>query len=137
MYENLLPLGSVVLLNGGNKRLMVVSRISANESSDKVYDYVGCPYPEGFDSSKMFYFFDHDAIERIDFIGFQDPEELRFREEVLANLGEMYVNENGEIVERKAEDEAPADEVAEDSEPEAAPVPDEDTIEVAVFADVD
>jgi len=103
MYENLLPIGSVVLLEGGTKRVVVMGRIVTPGETTKIYDYVGCLYPEGMTDLDSFYFFDHDSIERVYFIGFQDPEELQFRAEKLAPLGELYVNDEGQIVERPAE----------------------------------
>lgn len=47
MHKNLLPIGSVVLLRGGEKRLMICGRIQTRAGSDKVYDYSACLYPEG------------------------------------------------------------------------------------------
>ena len=38
MHKNLLPIGSVVLLRGGEKRLMICGRIQTRAGSDKVYD---------------------------------------------------------------------------------------------------
>lgn len=100
MYENLLPLGSVVLLKGGNKRVMITGRIQARAGEKKVYDYSACWYPEGIVSPKEIFFFDHDAIEVLFFVGFQDEEELRFRKETLGKLGDLYVDEDGKIAQR-------------------------------------
>ena len=47
MYENLLPIGSVVLLKEGKTRLMIVGRILSDEAATAVFDYVGCIYPLG------------------------------------------------------------------------------------------
>lgn len=100
MYENLLPLGSVVLLKGGNKRVMITGRIQARAGEKKVYDYSACWYPEGLVSPKELFFFDHDAIETLFFVGFQDEEELAFRKKMLAGLGELYVDDSGRIAQR-------------------------------------
>ena len=103
MYGDLLPIGSVVLLKGANKRVMILSRIQAPADTGVIYDYASCPYPEGIVDPENIIFFNRDDIERVYFIGFQDPEELQYREQVLAPLGELYVNEDGQIVEREAE----------------------------------
>lgn len=100
MYENLLPLGSVVLLKGANKRLMITGRIQARAGEKKVYDYSACWYPEGLVSPQGLFFFDHDAIDTLFFVGFQDEEELSFRTETLGRLGELYVDDNGRIAQR-------------------------------------
>lgn len=101
MYKDLLPIGSVVLLNGGTKRVMICGRIQARAGEDKVYDYSACYFPEGIIDDSSMFFFDRDAIEVVFFIGCQDEEELRFRNEVLDNLGELEVRD-GVIVEKEA-----------------------------------
>ena len=47
MYKDLLPLGSVVLLKGGSKRLMIIGRIQSRAGSNEIYDYSGCFSPRG------------------------------------------------------------------------------------------
>ena len=43
-----LPIGTVVLLKGGQKRLMITGFCSIpKEDKTKIYDYTGCLYPEG------------------------------------------------------------------------------------------
>ncbi len=96
MYSELLPIGSIVLLKGGNKRLMICGRIQTRQGEDTIYDYCGCYYPEGIEPSNMF-FFNRDAIDTLFFVGFQDAEELQLRENVFANLGELQVVD-GQIV---------------------------------------
>ena len=100
MERNLLPIGSVVLLEGGEKRLMICGRIQVQGNSDIIYDYSGCLFPEGITSSDSMYFFNNDAIEMVYFIGFQDEEELAFRE-FLNSLGELELKD-GVIVEKEA-----------------------------------
>lgn len=99
MYKDLLPIGSVVLLKGGNKRLMICGRIQTRQGEDTIYDYCGCYYPEGIEPSNMF-FFNRDAIETIFFIGFQDVEEIALREEIFGKLGELEVVD-GQIVSKE------------------------------------
>lgn len=74
-----LPIGSVVLLKNGKKRIMVYGRKVKASGEEKVYDYLGCLYPEGALSSKEVILFDHSQIQMVYFIGFQDVEELAFR----------------------------------------------------------
>lgn len=93
MYKNLLPIGSVVLLNGGDKKIMICGRIQAKEGEDKIYDYSACYYPEGIVDPSSMFFFDRDAIEIVYFLGFQDKEELDFRASVLDNLGELEIKD--------------------------------------------
>lgn len=97
MYKNLLPIGSVVLLKGGDKRIMICGRIQAKEGENTIYDYSACYYPEGIVNPTSMFFFNRDAIDTVYFVGFQDKEELNFRKNVLDNLGELEIK-NGSIV---------------------------------------
>ena len=102
MYEKLLPIGSVVLLKEGNKRVMICGRVQAQVEKEKIYDYVACYYPEGIIDSNKLFFFNREDIEMVFFIGFQDPEEFKFRGEVLAKVGELEVKD-GKVVPKNAE----------------------------------
>ena len=90
MKEKYLPIGTVVLLKGGRKRAMITGFCSvAQENQDKIYDYSGCVYPEGYLSSNQVCLFDHDQIEKIFFVGFEDEEEKHFKEKlntIVSNL---------------------------------------------------
>ena len=99
MYKNMLPIGSVVRIEGAVRKLMVIGRIATTEDEDMIYDYIGTPYPEGVSASDEMFFFNRDQIEELFFIGFQDPEALAFQRDVLDELGELTV-ENHRIVEK-------------------------------------
>lgn len=93
MYKGLLPIGSIVLLNGGDKRVMICGRIQAKEGDDTIYDYSACYYPEGIVDPSSMFFFNRNAIDTVYFIGFQDKEELDFRTNVLDKLGELEIKD--------------------------------------------
>lgn len=99
MGRNLLPIGSVVLLKEGTKRLMICGRIQSKAGDEVVYDYSACLYPEGILDPSGMYFFNHDAIDRTFFIGFQDAEEIAYHD-ALEKLGELEIRD-GVIVERQ------------------------------------
>ena len=105
MYRDLLPIGSVVLLKGGEKTLMICGRVSCRGDEERIYDYVGCYFPEGVIDSDTLFFFDQDAIEGVYFIGCQDQEELKFRDNVLAEIdkGELAVVDGQIVVKEPAE----------------------------------
>jgi len=42
-----LPIGSIVLLKNGNKKIMIYGRRQIQVTSGKIFDYVACFYPEG------------------------------------------------------------------------------------------
>lgn len=94
MREKFLPIGTVVLLKGGKKRAMITGFCSiANENQEKIYDYSGCVYPEGYLSSNQVCLFDHDQIDKIFFVGFEDEEEKMFKDK-LSKIVASIENEN-------------------------------------------
>lgn len=97
MYNNMLPLGSVVLLKGAKKRVMICGRVLTRAGEDKIYDYCACYFPEGIVGSSSMIFFDTDSIDRVFFLGYKDIEEQNFSEKVLSKLGELTV-QDGKIV---------------------------------------
>ena len=60
--ENLLPIGSIVLLTGGTKTLMI---IGYGIEVEKHFDYIGVLYPEGLTGSDNLGFFNHKDIKEI------------------------------------------------------------------------
>lgn len=79
--EKFLPLGSVVMLKGASKRLMVTGfcTMAADDESGVMFDYSGCMYPEGVISSDQTALFNHDQIERVYHLGLVDEEEKSFK----------------------------------------------------------
>ena len=81
--EKYLPIGSVVLLKEGTKRLMIYGRKQKDMEREEVWDYIACLFPEGNLDSSHTYLFNHEQIERVFFLGLQDEEELEFAEKYL------------------------------------------------------
>ena len=74
--KKFLPIGTVVMLKGGTKRVMITGFCSIEENNiNKIWDYSGCMYPEGFLSSKQTCLFNHEQIEKIYHLGLADDEE--------------------------------------------------------------
>lgn len=87
MLEQVLPVGTVVMLNGGLKRLIIMGYQQRNaDDPDRIYDYIGCSYPEGFMGAEKMLMFDHSQIEHIFAMGLQNPEQMAFRKELEAEL---------------------------------------------------
>ena len=91
--KNLLPIGSVVLLDGADKRLMICGVIQVNPADGKEYDYLACLYPEGFVGFEHTYLFNHEDIKRIDVEGLADEEHDAFRAK-LAGLLEVQEDDS-------------------------------------------
>ena len=79
-----LPIGSVVLLNGGKRRVMVAGykSLTDGEKPNEIleWDYCGCIFPEGLLSSEQNLLFNHSQIEKIYCIGYFDEEARNFHE---------------------------------------------------------
>ena len=74
--EKFLPIGTVVMLKGGRKRVMITGFCSTDEANkNKMWDYSGCLYPEGMLSSNQICLFDHIQIDDIYHLGLEDDEE--------------------------------------------------------------
>jgi len=87
-----LPIGSVVMLDGTPKTLMIMARFVYNSNTGKYYDYCGCLYPEGF-GERQYYFFNHDEIGFVASRGYEDEYEKLYREKVLDRIDVSILNE--------------------------------------------
>lgn len=74
----LLPVGSVVLLKDATKKLMIIGVLQVNTQKDRLYDYLGVPYPEGYLGEDNNFLFDHEDINDIIFTGYTNPEREAF-----------------------------------------------------------
>ena len=82
--EKYLPIGTVVMLEGGEKRVMITGfcPMILNEN-DKKWDYSGCIYPEGFLDSKHICLFNHKQIKQIYHLALsEDEEEIKFKQQL-------------------------------------------------------
>lgn len=86
--NEILPIGSVVLLEGGRKKLVIMGIFPFDEESpDKIYDYMAVPYPEGYMGNESMVLFRHGDIQKVIFRGYEE-EERRIMLEALGNLYE-------------------------------------------------
>ena len=81
--EKYLPIGSVVLLTGGTKRVMIYGRRQIQEGTQTEWDYIACLYPEGNINREYTFLFNHDQIKKVYHVGYQDDEEFNFISEIL------------------------------------------------------
>lgn len=92
--KNYLPIGSVVMLKGGNKRVMICGRVQTRMEDNKIFDYTACLYPEGYMDAQSMYLFNNEDIDTVYYIGMQDTEEFRYRdlmEQELAKLNNTEI----------------------------------------------
>ena len=85
--KDLLPIGTIVVLKEGEKKLMIIGVMQSEASAtSKEYDYLGILYPEGHIGEQFQYLFNHEDINEIVFRGFEDKE----REDFLNKLSTIY-----------------------------------------------
>lgn len=117
-YEKYLNIGSVVLLKGGEKRIMVIGYLPMPEEEglDKMYDYIGCIFPEGLVSSDEMLVFNHDQIDKVYNIGYEDEESITFKNnlktienEIKTKGIDQFKSEN-ELADEEADEELPESE---------------------------
>lgn len=119
--DKYLPIGTVVLLKGGKRKIMIMSyciRPSTTEVYDKngkvevpqekIFDYGACFYPEGMIASDQLFAFDHDQIKEICYRGFDTDRQvalsyaLNERMKLLKETVDLH-NENEAIAEKNEE----------------------------------
>ena len=91
--RNILPLGSVITLKKGSKKLMIIGRIQEERSSGTLYEYSAVLYPEGMLDANELYMFQGEDIDRIYHVGLQEDEEFAYRSFIEQKLQEMNLLE--------------------------------------------
>lgn len=82
-----LPLGSVVSLEGNDKKLMIIGRalIVQNEGAREYYDYAFCLYPEGIIGDTLIYS-NHENIKDVHFKGYSNEEDENIVNAIMEEL---------------------------------------------------
>lgn len=85
--EGFLPLGTIVLLNGSVKKLMILARgaFTNIKGEQRFFDYGACTYPEGVIGDTMLYFNGKDIIKVVS-RGYTDEEEDLMQENLMRNV---------------------------------------------------
>lgn len=99
IQEKYLPIGTVVMLKNGTKRVMITGFCAVEEKNrEKIWDYSGCIYPEGFLSSNQTCLFNHEQIQEIYHLGLSnDEEEKTFKSklnEIIKSTNDVVQNES-------------------------------------------
>lgn len=83
--NELLPIGTIVLLKDGEKKLMINGVMQSDIAENgKEYDYLGILYPEGHIGDQFQYLFNHEDISEIIFRGYEDEERKEFIDKLAA-----------------------------------------------------
>ena len=74
--DKFLPIGTVVLLKGGKKEVMIITYCVFPEG--KLYEYGACTYPEGVIEHDTIIGFNHDQIEKVCHMGYETDDQKGF-----------------------------------------------------------
>ena len=88
MEEKVLPIGTVVLLKGANKKLMIIGYDAAIETDKgkERADYISCRVPEGKVDKTTLRFFNKENIDKIIRMGYMDEEWNILKEKLSQNI---------------------------------------------------
>lgn len=93
MENKFLPIGSIVQLKNTNKKVMVIGFLCKEQDKDgELYDYVGCPYPEGMISYDTNLLFNNNQIEKVFKEGYKDNEEIKYENQLESLLNSIKNN---------------------------------------------
>lgn len=90
MFAGLLPIGSVVLVGNSKKKVMIVGLCQKGGSDEvKLWDYAGVIFPEGYLDQNKLFLFNNDQITQIYALGYQDAEQMAFKQKADAMMEEL------------------------------------------------
>jgi hypothetical protein len=75
--DDWLPVGSIVMLADAERPIMVAGYMAKDGITNRYYDYLGYPYPEGRQDRD--YFFDKSMIEKVLLVGYLDADGLQLQ----------------------------------------------------------
>ncbi len=84
----MLPIGSVVVLKGGSKSLMIFGRKQISAVNNKVWDYLACFYPEGSIGPEYCFLFNEEDIDEVIFRGYSDESNVKFEKQLMSRMKE-------------------------------------------------
>jgi hypothetical protein len=73
--DNILPIGSVVLIKDGRKPVMIYGYLQQSAfAENELFDYIGVPYPEGNVNAALQFGFQTTDIKEVLFEGYRSEE---------------------------------------------------------------
>lgn len=92
--SNYLTIGSVVQLQNGNTKVMIINRFPLynNRGTIGYFDYSACLYPSG-NTDNQVYFFNHENIDKIWFEGYIDEAEEQLQEKFIVEKKNIHIQD--------------------------------------------
>lgn len=130
--EKFLPIGTIVLLKGGKKELMIVSycifpqgevydkngKLDDAEFGERMYEYGGCVYPEGMLSSDQLFAFNHEQIAKVLYRGYDTQKQKDISNILIAAMEERDKRANGDEVSKLVKEDEVSEETSQPVIPE-------------------
>lgn len=85
--NEILPIGSVVLLKDSTKEVMIIGYCQIELATGDMWDYAGSLYPEGYMGADKVFLFNREQIDKISFIGYDTDEYIEIKGKVDGILG--------------------------------------------------
>lgn len=91
MKNKLLTIGTIVLLKNANKELMIIGYFPQAIQGDekKTFDYLACPYPEGYINSNEPVVFNKENIKKVTHYAYMDEESKALLNEIDKNYDKI------------------------------------------------
>ena len=92
-----LPIGTVVTVGDGDKKLMIIGLLQVKAEDNQTYDYSAVLYPEGYLDPSETYLFNKNQISRIYYLGYVSQEQKQNNQKIeqLVPSAKNGENKNG------------------------------------------
>lgn len=85
-----LPVGSVVHIEGDEGLIAVTGYMQQDAGSGRLWDYVGVPYPMGWQGPGKDVMFDRESVDCLYYVGMQDEDSVRMLDMLTATEPAYY-----------------------------------------------
>ncbi len=81
MKKEILPIGSVVVLEDSNIKFMIVA-LKVILKDNKIFDYAAVRIPKGFESNDKLFMFNSKKISKVIFEGYKDDQVIDYLDDI-------------------------------------------------------
>lgn len=96
----LLPIGSIVTVKDGTRKLMITGRMQYDQENNTLNDYLACLYPEGIIGDEYHFLFNHDEIQEVVYIGYESEEDREHLETLEGLIEEAKIKIKEDICDK-------------------------------------
>jgi len=94
MNLKFLPVGSVCLVEGVNKKQMIIGYLKSG------YDYVAVEYPKGFETDNKLSYFNHEQVKELYSLGYKNEESRIYTGTLVSSNMNSSVSDEDELEEK-------------------------------------